>query len=216
MPNVTNILLTITNHFFAGEAFAGILGLSKAFPNLTEYVDQHLIASKKADFDYIGGGCVGDDAQRGAYKNVSAYFDHGLATLDGEIPRSILAIAGQMGVHGTPEIPLFIYKAQGDEISPVADSDELVSQYCSQGVTIEYQRNTVGEHVSEAIFGSGSALAWVEDRLNGKPVANPGKCDIRNVTISALDIPTFTAFSIEAIALLQSLVGGPLGLQQSG
>jgi len=36
---------------------------------------------------------------------------------------SVVDAGGMMGFHGTLKIPLYFYKAIGDEISPVADNE---------------------------------------------------------------------------------------------
>lgn len=114
-------------------------------------------------------------------------------------------------MHGVPKMPLFIYKATGDEVSPGPDTDYFVNLLCKKGAVIEYHRDSAGEHLSEAITGSSSAFAWLKDRLQGLPVSNKG-CVTKNVTLSSLDIETVPAIGDELIALLQTLlIGGNLG-----
>lgn len=36
-----------------------------------------------------------------------------------------------MGYHGVPQMPIFAYKAIGDEVSVIADTDDLVDKYCN-------------------------------------------------------------------------------------
>ena len=117
-----------------------------------------------------------------------------------------------LGLRGVPTTPLFMYKAVGDEISPSKDTDALVSTYCAQGATIQYNRDLIGEHITEAISGSASAFGWVADRLSGKPVANQGKCVTNNVFLTTIDDNTAKLFGKEITAILEILLGGQLGL----
>lgn len=106
------------------------------------------------------------------------------------MPQSVLALSGQLGLHGFPTAPLFVYKAVGDEVSPVADTDELIAEYCAEGASIEYHRDLVGNHESEGISGSGNALAWLSDRLNGKGVSKGCRTEVvALLSLSAEAVP---------------------------
>jgi hypothetical protein len=45
-----------------------------------------------------------------------------------------------MGRHGTPGLPVFAYMSVGNEISPIADTDKLLQQFCDQGISVTYVR----------------------------------------------------------------------------
>ena len=92
-----------------------------------------------------------------------------------------------MGLHGVPHMPLFIYKAIYDELSPVADTDELVNEYCTGGANIIYQRNTVGGHEAEVTNGDASAFDWLTSTLEGK--YHHVGCTIQNITIEVTSSP---------------------------
>jgi predicted peptidase len=80
-----------------------------------------------------------------------------------------------------PAPPLFVYKAIGDDVSPVHDTDILVERYCRVGATIDYQRNTVGTHQTESTNGDARAVAFLEKLFSGTYKAEG--CTITNVTI---------------------------------
>ncbi|KAF2761188.1 LIP-domain-containing protein [Pseudovirgaria hyperparasitica] len=215
VPDIQSVLETINKGFFAGLAFSGIYGFIKAFPNLTEYANQHLIAEKKEEFFKIANGCLQQTASAGGNKDLFTYFDGGKELSKDPVPSSVLGSAGLMGVHGTPTMPMYVYKAAADEISPVADTDKLVDTLCGKGAIIEYRKNIIGEHISEAITGSASALNWISDRLNGKPVTLK-KCVMIPVAITVPDFGTGIAIGKELIAAIKVLLGGNLGLHISG
>jgi hypothetical protein len=92
---------------------------------------------------------------------------HPLLPLNEPTLQAILA-TGQMGLHGTPKMPMFFYKAIFDEVSPIADTDALVDKLCLQGAQIQYVRDAFGEHVTEAITGAGDAFTAGRGRWRGR------------------------------------------------
>ncbi|KAL1870183.1 hypothetical protein Daus18300_005247 [Diaporthe australafricana] len=90
-----------------------------------------------------------------------------------------------MGYHGVPQMPIFAYKAIGDEVSVIADTDALVDKYCNIGANILYRRNTIGMHGDEDANGRPAALRWLSSVLGGTygedyPALG---CTIQTVTI---------------------------------
>ncbi|CAI7604197.1 unnamed protein product [Penicillium pancosmium] len=203
-PNVSSVLNTIHNGVYAGLAFRGIYGMAKAYPNLTRWMEQELVPLKSEEFFAIAGGCNSDGTSQDLYR----FFKNGEASFKKEIPQAVFKWSGQMGIHGTPTAPLFIYKATGDEISPVADTEFLVKQYCSRGVDVEYHRDLVGNHETEAITGSASALEWLHDRLDGNAVV--GGCHTEDVVLTYLHVRTAALLGEVIFSILQSTVGGML------
>jgi hypothetical protein len=92
-----------------------------------------------------------------------------------------------MGFHGVPNMPLFVYKAIQDTLSPIADTDALVETYCNYGTNILYQRNTVGGHEADSINGDASAFAWLVSLLEGTLVQN--SCVTQDVTQNTTSLP---------------------------
>lgn len=207
-PNVSSVLQTINTGSHAGLAFSGIYGQSKAFPNLTEWIGANLISSKSAEFYSIASGCLSQASSEGQGQDIYTYFKDGEASFYDAVPRSIFQWSGQMGIHGTPTAPLFVYKAIGDEISVVEDTDALVEKYCAAGARIEYHRDLVGNHETEAISGSASALGWVSDRLNGKAVSSG--CSTQDVLLSSLNVETVALLGEELFTILETALGGML------
>lgn len=215
IPNVTNVLLTINASPFAGLAFSGIRGLVAALPSTQALFREQLKPEREAAFNATASGCLSQAVVSGAFQDLFTYFESGRGILELPEFKQSIDYAGIMGTHGTPTMPLFAYKAVGDEVSPAADTDALVQTLCARGATIEYHRDLVGEHFTEAITGSVSALAWVGDRLAGVPVANAGTCVVEDVALSSLALEDVDALTVEGISFLQSLLGhavelGPL------
>jgi hypothetical protein len=104
--------------------------------------------------------------------------------LTGSEVSAVIDQDGVMGLHGVPQMPVFAYKAIQDQISPVADTDALIAQYCAAGANILYERNTVGTHGQEEIYGDPAATAWLDAVLTGKYAEeySTSGCTTLNVT----------------------------------
>lgn len=216
IANMTNVILTINDGLFAGLGFAGMQGLSNAYPEVAAVINASFASEEKeADFRAISAQCLVPLLAAGAFHDFNAYFTDFGALLHNDVVRTVMNETGQMGHTGVPTMPLFVYKAVLDEVSPVADTDYVVEALCSQGARIEYQKNLVGEHSTEDILRSGSALAWIEDRLAGKAVTSTG-CSTEFVVATEVDVETTEAFGLELIAFLQNILGGSIGPYYSG
>jgi hypothetical protein len=211
---VTSLVYTINNSTFAGFIPAGVQGLKAAYPNILDsWYESNINPSKRAVFENAASQCAAQDLQEYSGQDIGTYFKLGLAgSLSQPEPKAVLALSGLMGQHGLPQIPLYVYKSLGDEISPAVDTDTLVNQYCGQGIkSLQYYRNAVGEHFTEAILGSVGAVAFLRERFEGLP-AYAG-CDIQTVAISRLDDPgnELEGLVDELVAVLKSLLLLPLG-----
>ncbi|OQE28881.1 hypothetical protein PENSTE_c003G05798 [Penicillium steckii] len=203
-PNVSSVLDTIHSGIYASLAYRGVYGMAKAYPNLTDWMDDNLLPSKSDEYYEIAGSCNGKTTSQDLY----SFFKNEAESFQEAVPRSVFSWSGQMGVHGTPGAPLFIYKAVGDEISPVADTDYLVNMYCRKGIDIEYHRNLVGNHETEGILGSVGALEWLRERLNGT-AAQTG-CHKKDVVLASIDKGTVPILGETLFSILQASIGGML------
>ncbi len=73
------------------------------------------------------------------------------------------------GRYGTPNAPLYLFMAEQDQIAITANTDALIADYCARGVPVSYIKYPGTEHVSAETVGSGAALDWLADRLDGIP-----------------------------------------------
>lgn len=189
--NITNSFLIINKGLGAGLMFTGTFGISKAYSNFSTYLKEQLIPSRAADFYNFASGCnsqAGPPA--GSNEDFFSYFTSGAQIVQNKIWKTVFSGSTQMGVHGVPRQPLYIYKADGDELTPVVDTDLFVQKLCQGGAEIEYRRNSFGSHLTEAFLGAPFAYAWLKDRFDGvplKPKDNYFGCEICNVTINELD-----------------------------
>lgn len=185
-PNVTSVLATINGTVYAGLAPSGMLGLASQYPDLMAYLNSELFTTGPYNATTFYAAKMESLAQTVgtfANQNLALYFKDGVNALFSPIARYVLAQDGIMGYHGVPQMPLFVYKAIGDDISPVNDTDILVNRYCDVDATIDYQRNTVGNHNSESINGRARAVDFLTAIFAG--TYNATGCQISNVTVTA-------------------------------
>ncbi|KAE8154632.1 secretory lipase-domain-containing protein [Aspergillus avenaceus] len=211
IANLSSTLSTVNQGLFAGLAFGAINGLAKAYPNVSDWLDASLVEDKRAEFTSIASSCLIGEGTAGVLKDIYSFFVNGAASFAEDVPVSIMRIAGQLGVRGTPSMPMYIYKPVHDEISPGDDTDEMVDTYCENGATVEYIRDLAGTHPTLWVTGSANALGWIKDRLDGKEVSNVGSCTRQNVLWSGLNKDTIPLFGEELWSALKWTLGGVLG-----
>ncbi|KAH7014081.1 secretory lipase-domain-containing protein [Microdochium trichocladiopsis] len=206
-PNVQNVYNTINNGLFAGLSFAALGSLTKIFPDFKNAIDAQLVPGKANDFYASLERCFYDDVVSYAFQNTSTYFKTDIVK-DPIVARYLNDHCNQ-GFHGVPSMPVFWYKAQNDEISPIADSDALVQKYCNAGVSITYVREAAGEHFTEAALSIGDVLNFLKARFNGVPISG---CTTRSVFLSPLSDPaTATTAGLFIISTLLAIIGVPIG-----
>ncbi|WYZ41024.1 hypothetical protein EsH8_IV_001365 [Colletotrichum jinshuiense] len=166
IANTGNVVPVINKGTFAGLAFGAIKGLAAAYPEAAALFESQWISdAKRSEFLSVAGGCLSQASSGGPGKDLFSYFKDGSKILQSPVLTSILNSTGLMGTHGVPKMPIYIYKAEFNEISPAADNAAYVSAICAQGAVIEHRRNLVGEHITEDILGAAGTIEWVNDRL---------------------------------------------------
>ncbi|KAF2861551.1 LIP-domain-containing protein [Piedraia hortae CBS 480.64] len=184
-PNISSVLLHINEKISAGLGPAGTVGLASQHPELQAFLEENLKKEGQYNattFMSVKGMNLAEAIGAFANQDLGEYFVNGLQTLESPLAEAIQTSDGFMGLHGVPQMPLFVYKAIGDEISPTSDTDALVQKYCDVGVSILYQRNEVGEHTSESLNGRVRALMWLSAALDGKLQQTGCQVEVVNVT----------------------------------
>lgn len=207
VPKILPVLYAVNKGVFAGLIAAGIQGLANEYPSAAQLIADYVLPSKMAAFNKTQNLCLAGNIFNYANQDVFSYSrDPNVFT---EPTATALINANAMGQH-VPEIPLYVYKSAGDEISPVNNSDYLISQvYCSGGATVQYMRDELSEHATMAILGAPDAFFWLEDRMNGKPVE--AGCSNSTVLTSLTDPRTLLALGVDIVDVLLSLLKAPVG-----
>lgn len=189
-PNVTNVLLSVNGGIGSSLIPEGVLGLISQHPAAKKIALASLKTSGPHNkTGFLATKHLSSDEATDIYteQNISLYFKDGFSWLDNPTVKHVTETDGIMGIHGTPNMPILAYKAINDEISPIADTDALVAKYCGKGVSILYERNTVGGHIAEATNGEPAANKFLDAVLAG--TYSMSGCEIKNVTIKLSTLP---------------------------
>jgi Secretory lipase len=192
VPNMTNSLSYVSGSSFAVNDIAGLLGTVTQYPDAEKYLLSKLKSSgsyNQTTFLSIRNLSFIESESSFGGQNIFDYFIDGKADVLAPIMLKIFNSNAIMGYHGVPQMPLYVYKAILDELSPVADTDMLVDSYCVVGANILYQRNTLGGHSDEYYNGDIPAFEWLSRILDGTwSRTYPSQvCTIQNVTVGTVN-----------------------------
>ncbi|KAJ4354317.1 uncharacterized protein N0V89_006052 [Didymosphaeria variabile] len=185
VPNITETRNNLTGTAYAGLFPGAYLGLTSQDEEAREF----LVSRLKTSGPYNATAFLADvnltvtqAFATYAGQDIYSYFVNGRADLENPILTQIADRNWYQGYHGVPLMPTFVYKAIGDEFSTVNSTDALVERWCGIGVDVEYQRNTVGTHITEITNGRLRALEWLGHVFEG--TATVGGCSVKNVTVN--------------------------------
>ncbi|KAJ4328645.1 hypothetical protein N0V84_000835 [Fusarium piperis] len=167
----------------AGSLIAFLLGITSQYPEATAYLESRLVPDTKEEFLSVRHINVADAVRQFSGKDIYAYFEGGAADLQDPVLRKIYDEDVRLGYRGVPKMPMFVYKAIADQFCPVDQTDATVGKFCSGGADITYERNTMGEHVSEIGNGKPRAFKWLWSVFDGSYEPSTAGCRIRNVTV---------------------------------
>jgi len=170
VPNVTSTLSAASGGLFAGLFPAGLLGITRQYPDAYEYLISKLQTTgpyNKTTFLSVKNMDFNQESAAFQNQDIFQYFIDGEADTQVPILQKVFDSDGYMGYHGVPQLPIFIYKAIADEVSVVGDTNVLVERYCDVGANILYQRNEAGGHLAEYTNGVERAFEWLGSVLDG-------------------------------------------------
>ena len=152
---------------------SAMFGVNRAFPSLLTPI---LNAKGVAAGNALKNGCAGNTTD-GSTNPTGHFADYTTIPdpLDNPKVDAILKEDGLPVRGATPPMPLYVYQSMLDELVPVADTDALVTTYCSQGTHIAYYVGAVGEHVAFDATMAPTVFAYFTSRFAGLPeVVPPG------------------------------------------
>ncbi|KAI1389069.1 lipase 1 [Hypoxylon trugodes] len=188
-------MYTITNKTpYTGNLILVLLGVMNEYPE----IDAHLRSRLKSEGPHNATAFLkGRDMDSllafhafGGH-DIYDYFVGGQADLEScQALRKIEKIEWLLGYHGAPGIPLFVYKAIGDEMTPIADTDAHIEHYKRFNVSVRYDRNTAGGHVAEIVNGQDRAIEWLASVFDGTYDTTKG-VRTQDVTVDVYKPPSF-------------------------
>lgn len=116
----------------------------------------------------IENGCVGKTSDGGS--GPTGPFSQYLTTNDYASSPGVVAEANvfdlaQPGL--SPIAEMFVYQSQMDEVIPIAGVDKMVSQWCSSGSEVSYDRIPAGDHIATEVDTEPVVFAYLTARYQG-------------------------------------------------
>jgi hypothetical protein len=192
VPNVSALIEVIDGTPAAGLVVSLLLGSTSQDGAAREVLIKNLKSSgpfNKTGFMSARNMSYAETAATFANQSIlSSYFitsNNDTSILNDPIVKSTVDNNWYMSYHGTPRMPMYIYKAIHDEYSPVAETDALVERYCDVGGRILYERNELGNHLDEYTNGNEAAWGWLKKAVEGTLDGKQGGigCTVRNVSV---------------------------------
>jgi hypothetical protein len=184
VDNATDALDHVNGAPLAGLISVGLLGLTAQFLEVRAFIVDQLIDNgpyNKTTYLASLKSPLIEVFAIFANQTIWNYFRDGRDILYSPLLSPLLHTETTLGSHGVPQVPLFIYKAIHDEVTPIEGTDDLVQRYCRYGANIWFQRNAVGGHLSEIPNGKPSATKFLRDVLDGQ-YEHEG-CTVEDVTV---------------------------------
>ncbi|CAK7242434.1 MAG: hypothetical protein STHCBS139747_003927 [Sporothrix thermara] len=209
VPDISTVIDTINQSPFAGLIASGITGLANVYPLIANVVDTQVKPQYQARFDAVRSQCFVPDVLDFLLADVKGMVSDESIWTRPDIVEVLNYNSLTYASAPAAGFPLYVYKSVLDEVSPIADTDNLVNAYCAAGVSVEYTRDLVSEHGALAAIGAPKALAWLIDRFDGEPVS--ASCSTHTVVSSLIDVATAEVLPLYLIQALSGLLGGTIG-----
>jgi hypothetical protein len=143
-----------------------LLGLDQAYPELQ--LDSFLSGNGRAKLaEMRQSACTFELLTTYANQKIADY-----TTGPGYIKPAWVARLNENKLGGTaPRVPVFLYHATGDQLVQFAQADSLHKAYCAAGVP-ETWKTYDTDHITLVYTGNADVLAFVKDRIAGKPATS--------------------------------------------
>ncbi|WP_069165328.1 lipase family protein [Nocardia altamirensis] len=205
-PDLRTTVNTASNNLGSALILNGLFGVAKEYPELADYIQQHMNPLGKALIP-VGNSLCLYSAGIFPFMNLPGLFDEP-DPLHQPIPSQVFDKI-RLG-HAVPDMPMFIYQSNPDEFAPVGPVNQLVDQYCTDPkARVQYVRDNFSEHITLEIISMPRVLVWLQDRFNGVPVESG--CSIRDEGSMALDPATWPVWLRGVSNLLGGILQQPIG-----
>ncbi|KAK4501041.1 hypothetical protein PRZ48_006847 [Zasmidium cellare] len=152
VPNVTSTFLSVDGTISSSLIPLSLLGLSKQSSSFADWLAGATTPNQTSSFFAATTSCADKFGTSFSFRSSKSFLRRTNAVLE-SVPQSTIEKVGLMGRHGRPSIPILVYKGTQDRVSPVVDTDRLVTEYRSCGVQIEYRKATNAGHSLAGSYG---------------------------------------------------------------
>ncbi len=213
--NATAAIPTINGGASAGLVVLALLGTTAQSPEARKILVDNLRPTGPYNATtFLSAAKLDVQTAQVLFKNqdIAEYFVSGFSFLSE--PAFVRAFYDDTlaGHADTPTIPLYVFHAVRDEISPIRDMDALVEKYCAAGASIEYRRNTVGDHTAGGIAEGIRALNWLGGFFRGaqQPIKGCSTQDVSSPLGPDSLALAFVVFSKQGYSIAHFLEAHPL------
>lgn len=159
---------------FSGFAGAGLVGIMNAYPEMNDYILQHVNDDgKKQIAAYRSNNfCLPQVVSTYPFLNFYPEIDVD-DPLDQPIPKAVLSqetlLQSQADFKvAVPKFPLLQFHALLDEIVPYQDHADYVKEQCAGGANIQFQTLPIAEHITGELLGIPGSIIFLKQAFEGQ------------------------------------------------
>lgn len=157
-----------------GLAMAAAIGLEREYSDrmpVSAQLNPHGLAIR----DAMANGCTNEIMMLGAGRSAPE-LAASLSLIDDPQVWSVLAENSVEMYDGVPRTPVLEWHSPTDPLIPVDAIVNTNRRYCAAGVRVQAEQTPSPEHLSAAVLGAPTALAWIDARFRGEPA--PSNCQL--------------------------------------
>lgn len=206
VPVISTVIDAVNKNLFTGLIPGGMIGLAREYPYVDKVIRDSLVEKKKEKFLKAESQCFGANILTYALNDIYTYVtDPGILKL----PEIVKILTFNSMGHKVPTVPLYIYKAKNDNVSPHNETVGIFNTYCDGGASVEFQTDLTSDHATGMITGAPQAMIWLDERLRGVPV--PSGCMKGTQLNGLLEPGSLRVMSKGIIQALLNILGKPVG-----
>lgn len=206
--DLKQVLKYAQNGATSGLILAAVFGLANEYRDFDRFLDRRLDPAGKALRAAKAPLCVGHTSMLLPFLNNTGFLNWPGDPLSAPPVARVLRET-TMGRH-VPDMPMYIWQSQLDEIIPVGQVNNLVKTYCRDPkASVAYTRDHLSEHIAAEIAGAPLAVMWLKDRLDGTPA--PTGCTTRDELSMTTDAQWWPVFADTVGVNVAALFGAQIG-----
>lgn len=161
--DLAKLVPTLDNSVFFTLLGYAAIGLNSAYPELN--LDSYLNDTGRQLLTTARSSCVADGILQGGFQSIA-----NLTTSNPlNTPAWQARIAEQKLGSVAPQVPVFQYHADLDEIIPFDQGTSLRDAWCAKGAKVQFLELVLNEHALGVFAGQGPATQFLADRFNNVP-----------------------------------------------
>ncbi|MCP2160013.1 triacylglycerol lipase [Williamsia serinedens] len=164
-----NTYTRLNGTFWSGLPALVVSALRHVYPELDRIIDAHATESGRVKLARLQSMTTVEAVVRFMFTDMDAFLDTPLDEVLAlpEVRRVFDSL--RLG-QSPPTVPVLLVQACNDRIVAVDDIDALARTYAAAGTDVTYHRDRFSEHMLMHPMSAPTALRWLRDRMDGRPV----------------------------------------------